>query len=58
VVSERGAVSLVAAKTKEYERLASMELLRDKTWNVPTLAGRQLFVRNAAEIACVELPPR
>jgi hypothetical protein len=35
-----------------------MELLRDKTWNVPTLAGRQLFVRNAAEIACVELPPR
>ena len=58
VQSERGAISIVSAKTKGFEQLATMAVFRDKTWNTPALAGRRLFMRNAAEMACVELPPR
>lgn len=39
----------------ELARFAAFEK-RDKTWNTPALAGDQLFVRNQAEIVCLQLP--
>lgn len=58
VLSERGYVALVAADRKEFRELARMEVFKDKTWNTPAVAGRQLFVRNDREMACFELPVR
>jgi outer membrane protein assembly factor BamB len=58
ILSERGAVALVAADTKAFAQLAFLEVFKDKTWNTPALAGRHLFIRNAREMACVELPKR
>jgi outer membrane protein assembly factor BamB len=58
VLSERGSVALVAADSKVFKQQASLAVFKDKTWNTPALAGRRLFVRNAAEMACLELPRR
>ena len=44
--------------SKAFKQQASLNVFRDKTWNTPALAGRRLFIRNAAEMACVELPRR
>jgi outer membrane protein assembly factor BamB len=58
VGGERGSVALVAADRKAFRELASLKVFTDKTWNTPALAGRRLFLRNAGEMACVELPGR
>jgi outer membrane protein assembly factor BamB len=58
VLSERGSVALVKADSKAFKQLASLNVFKDKTWNTPALAGRRLFIRNAAEMACLELPRR
>lgn len=58
VLSERGALALVAADPGGFRQQAFRRLFDDKTWNTPAMADRRLFVRNAAEMACVELPRR
>ena len=55
---DTGAVKLFAANTEECTELASFPLFNEKTWNTPSLAGDQLFVRNQYEIACLKLPKR
>jgi outer membrane protein assembly factor BamB len=56
VMSERGYIALVAADMKQFRELARMDVFADRTWNTPALAGRQLFIRNDREMACLELP--
>jgi outer membrane protein assembly factor BamB len=56
LTSERGEVVLVAASPEGFRELAQVKVFKDKTWNTPALAGRQLFVRNHREMACFELP--
>ncbi len=56
ITSERGRVALVAADPAEYRELGNVPALNDRTWNVPALAGRHLFLRNHREMACLELP--
>ncbi|OWK47172.1 PQQ-binding-like beta-propeller repeat protein [Fimbriiglobus ruber] len=51
-----GRVVLVAADPSEFRELGSMPVFKDRTWNVPALAGNQLFMRNHREMACLELP--
>jgi outer membrane protein assembly factor BamB len=56
VQSEPGPVVLVEAKPSGYRELAKLPALSAKTWNVPTLAGEYLLVRNDREAACYRLP--
>ena len=55
VSSESGEVVTVAADPAGYRELGRQEVFTGKTWNTPALAGRQLFVRNHYEMACLEL---
>jgi outer membrane protein assembly factor BamB len=55
ITSESGDVVLAAADPAEFRELALLPVFDAKTWNTPALAGRQLFVRNHAEMACFEL---
>ena len=56
VTAEKGFVALVKADPADYVELGRFPVFADRTWNVPALAGRRLYMRNHREIACVELP--
>ncbi|MDA1276281.1 MAG: PQQ-binding-like beta-propeller repeat protein [Verrucomicrobia bacterium] len=56
IQAENGSVVLVAADPAEHRELARFPALTGKTWNVPTLAGQFLLVRNDTEAACFRLP--
>jgi outer membrane protein assembly factor BamB len=56
VLTEKGEVVLLAADSKEHRELGRFQAINGKTWNHPTLVDHQLFVRNAEEVACYELP--
>jgi outer membrane protein assembly factor BamB len=56
VVSEKGEAILIPATPTEYKEVARFKALNGKTWNHPTIAHGKLFVRNAEEAACFELP--
>lgn len=58
VQCESGEVALVACDPQEFRELARIEVLNDKTWNQPALAGRTLVVRNHRQAAVIDLPPR
>lgn len=57
VQAERGTVHLLKLSPQGLTELASSPMLRGKTWNYPTLAGRHLLVRNDREVAAYELAP-
>lgn len=54
--AETGEVVFIAADPREYRELMRLPALNSKTWNVPTLAGRHLLVRNDREVICFLLP--
>ena len=56
ITSEKGEVSVANASPAGYESHGRLKVLADRTWNVPTLAGGQLFVRNHREMAMIEVP--
>jgi len=56
VQSEAGYVAVVEATPEKFTEVARLEALNDRTWNVPMVSGGRLYVRNAAEAACYELP--
>lgn len=58
VQNEHGDVSFVRAGTSDYALLCNFNALDSKTWNIPTIAGRHLLVRNDREAVCFLLPPR
>jgi len=51
----KGKLKLVVADPTEYLELGTVEVFKDRTWNVPALAGNQLFIRNHREMACLTL---
>jgi outer membrane protein assembly factor BamB len=57
VLSEAGEVVLVQATPERFSEIAQFSALSGKTWNAPVVAHGKLFVRNAEEAACFELPP-
>jgi outer membrane protein assembly factor BamB len=56
VVSDQGEVTLMDADPKGPKGRGKFMVFNDKTWNTPALAGKQLFLRNQSEMACLELP--
>ncbi len=56
VQSEQGYVAIVEASPDKFTEVARLEALNDRTWNVPIINRGRLYVRNAAEAACYELP--
>lgn len=58
VQDETGDVVFVSMSTDEYEELFRMTALDSKTWNIPTVSGRRLLLRNDREAVCIELPER
>ncbi|WP_231615534.1 outer membrane protein assembly factor BamB family protein [Novipirellula artificiosorum] len=55
--TEPGEVVFVEAAPTQYNVLFRLPALSAKTWNLPTLAGRHLLVRNDREVICFLLPP-
>ena len=58
VLAEKGSVAMVEATPEKFRELGRFEAISGKTWNHPVLVGDRLLVRNAAEMACFELPLR
>lgn len=58
VQTEPGPVQFLAADPSEYRLLAEIPALESKTWNLPTLAGRYLLVRNDRRAIAMKLPER
>jgi outer membrane protein assembly factor BamB len=58
VISETGEAVLLAANPKEQQELGRFQAVNGKTWNHPVIAHGRLYVRNAEEIACYELPTK
>lgn len=58
VQAEQGAVVIVKAVPSGHEEVARVQALNHMTWNVPTLAGRYLLVRNDREVVCYRLAKR
>ena len=56
VVSERGELVLLRATPDQHQELAKIPAMNDKTWNHPVVVGNRLFLRNAQEAVCYELP--
>ncbi|HZZ27023.1 MAG TPA: PQQ-binding-like beta-propeller repeat protein [Pirellulales bacterium] len=56
VTSETGEAILVAPNREKLEELGRFQAVEGKTWNHPVIAEGKLFVRNAEEMACYELP--
>ncbi len=56
VLSEKGELVLVNCNPEKLEPLGILPVIRGKTWNHPAVQGNRIYVRNAEEIACVELP--
>ena len=58
VQAEGGKVAFVAATSDQFKELSSIDALREKSWNVPSIAGRYLVVRNDVEAVMYRLPAR
>lgn len=56
--SESGEVALVAADKEEFRPMIQIPAMQSKTWNLPTVAGRHLLIRNDRRAICYLLPPR
>lgn len=56
--AEAGEIVFARATPYEYEELSRFSALQSKTWNIPTVAGRYLLVRNDRQAICYRLPPR
>lgn len=58
VQAESGDLVMVNPSPAGLKEVARIAALPGKTWNVPTLTGRRLIVRNDREMACFELAVR
>jgi hypothetical protein len=56
--AESGEVVLVAADRSEYRELLRIPAMEAKTWNIPTIAGRHLLLRNDRQAFCFLMPTR
>lgn len=55
--SESGEVVFIDADPTAYRERFRLPAMESKTWNIPTIAGRHLLVRNDRQAFCFLLPP-
>ena len=58
VTSEKGELVLLKADSGKMVELAKFQAIEGKTWNHSVVVGNLVFMRNAEEAACYELPTR
>lgn len=58
VQTEPGDVAFVAVRSDAFEELLRIPALTSKSWNIPSIAGRYLAVRNDVEAIVYELAER
>jgi outer membrane protein assembly factor BamB len=58
VTSEKGELVLLKADSSKMVELAKFQAIEGKTWNHSVVVGNLVFIRNAEEAACYELPTR
>lgn len=56
ITSEQGELVLLACDPKQSTELAKFPAIEGKTWNHQAISRGKLYVRNAEQIACYELP--
>lgn len=56
VTTESGELVLLNATPEKLDELARIRVLNGKTWNHAALVGNRLYLRNAEQAACLELP--
>jgi hypothetical protein len=56
IAAEDGRAVLLRASPSEQPEVASIKVLEGKTWNHPVVVGDRLYVRNAQQAACFQLP--
>jgi outer membrane protein assembly factor BamB len=55
VLSDRGELALVAVAPGAYQERGRAQVLTGKTWTVPTLAGKRLYVRSESELVALDV---
>ena len=55
ILSDRGKLGLAEATPAGYIEKASAKVLNGLCWTVPTLANGKLYVRNEAEMICLDM---
>jgi len=55
LVEEKGDLVLIDANRKEYRELSRSNICGN-TWAHPALANGRLYIRDAKELICVEMP--
>lgn len=55
ILDEDGVLALAKPGAKKLEVLSKFQLFEDRSWTVPTLVGRRLFVRNNQSILALDL---
>jgi hypothetical protein len=58
ITTEEGEVVLVRATPAGHQEIARVSAVEGRTWNHPALADGFLLVRNAAQMAALDLRPR
>ena len=56
ILTEKGDVVLLEATPEGKREIARIKAINGKTWNHPVIAHGKLFVRNAQEAVCFQLP--
>jgi len=58
ITSETGELVLLKADPKSIVEVAKFQAIEGKTWNHSVVVGNRVFMRNAEQVACYELPAR
>ena len=58
VTSEAGELVLLKADPKSMIEVARIQAIEGKTWNHSVVVGHRIYIRNAEQAACYELPTR
>jgi outer membrane protein assembly factor BamB len=58
VQTEPGDVAFVEVRSDKFEEILRFPALASKSWNIPSIAGRYLAVRNDVEAIVYELAER
>jgi outer membrane protein assembly factor BamB len=55
VLGERGQLALIEVTPSEYKEVAQTQIMSGKTWTMPSLAGKKLYLRDQKQIVALDL---